>query len=187
MSVVFPAVPVRARAASIAVLGMLATGCGGPDEGPLELGGFANILSPLERGAWFNVGGCSRSKRDSGVDIMITSISPSRVSGARRSDIGALVAWPDGASASDVISAPGNPPDYYRPIADDTHVGGTLSGCSVSFAIVLPRAVDAPVEVHGFDVTYEAAGDTYTAHADVELAICPPGTKAGGGSRTCFG
>jgi hypothetical protein len=156
------------------------SGCGGPDEGPLELAGSSNILDPLDRGAWFNVVGCSRSKGDTEVDIMITSVSPSGISGARPSEIRTLVAWPSGDPASDVISAPGTPPDYYRPLSGDVHTGGTLAGCSVSFAIVLPRAVRRPVEVHGLDVTYEADGETYSAHADVDLALCPEGTKAGG-------
>ncbi len=36
------------------------------------------------------------------------------------------------------------------------------------------------VEVHGLDVTHEADDETHAAHADVDLAICPPGRKAGG-------
>ena len=163
------------------------SGCGEPDEspGPLQLAGFSNILDPLDRGAWFNVPGCSRSKRDSGVDIVITSVSPSGVSGARPNKIRTLVAWPSGNPAGDVINGPGTPPRYYRAVDGDTHSGGTLTGCSVSFAIVLPRALHQPVEVHGLDVTYEADGDTYAAHADVDVAICPSGSRAGG--ERCIG
>lgn len=186
MGVVFAQRFARPCSAVIAVVGVLAmSGCGGPNQGPLKLAGFSNILDPLDQGAWFNVMGCTRAKSDSGIDIMITSVSPSGITGAQPREIRTLVAWPSGNPASDVISAPGTPPDYYRAVDGDRHTGGTLTGCSVSFAIVLPRAVNQPVEVHGLDVTYEADGETYAVHTEVDLAICLPGQEAGG--ERCIG
>jgi hypothetical protein len=151
--------------------------CADDDPGPLAVHGSSMVVEPLERGVWFDVRGCLRDGVDSPVDITVTGAVPSDASVPDHVDV--RVAWyPTGEG---VIGNPGEPPEEYRPLDDDHHSGGTLADCSLSLALVLSPAADRPVRVHGLDVTYVADGETYTAHAGVEVTLCPAGTRAGTG------
>lgn len=132
------------------------------------------MLDPVERGAWFNLGGCARDEDKSPVDIMLTKVEPTQVTGG---DVSVRVAWDR--TGENVLGAPGTPPAEYRTVDASHHSGGTLADCSLSIALILPPATDEPVTARGLDVTYTAGDKTYTAHGSFDLTLCPRGTHAG--------
>lgn len=171
-----------ARFAPMLVALVALSACTHDETGPLELGGGSGmVLDPIARGAWFDLSGCARDEDKSPVDIMITKVVPTRVTGG---DVSVRVAWDK--TGEDVFGAPGTPPAEYRPVDASHHIGGTLTDCSLSVALILPPATNEPVTARGLDVTYTTADKTYTAHGSFDLTLCPRGTHAGDiPSRPC--
>ena len=145
------------------------------EPGPLTVGDTSMMLDPQDEGAWFNLKGCLRDGEDASSDVMITEATPSEVGGGQ--DVTVRVAW--NGTLEELLTSPGEPPGEYRPVGEDRHSGGTLTGCSVSLALVLPAAAQEPVTFHGLDIIYVTDGQTYTTHSAVDVTLCPSGTHAG--------
>jgi hypothetical protein len=157
------------------------TGCN-DDPGPLELSGPSFMADYANDDVWFNVRGCAEPQ-DEKYDVAITKATVTGVSGATPDEVEVYVSW--GGAPGDAMVGPGDLLNSYR-VELETPAGaeGAVQGCSLSFAVVLPRPEGEMVRVRGIDVTYETRGETYTSHAPLELAACPSGTRAG--STTCI-
>ena len=165
----------RTTLAATLAAALLTAGCGGDDTGPLTVSGDSFVGNPQPRGLWFNVRGCLADGQDGPVDVMITKITPTHVETSQNVEL--RVAWNPSREVADTIAPVGVPPAVYRPFFTARHSGGTLDACSLGIAVVLHPDPEDVVGVRGLDVTYEADGDTYTAHAEVDVALCPVGTK----------
>lgn len=156
--------PVVALALVLGIGGLAS--CTRDELGPLKVNGPSFIVDPSDHGAWFNIMGCTPHEK--ATEDMVTDAAVTGVSGASPSDVAISVAW---SPPTEYMVADGTPPPEYRQLKTLGHSGGTLDGCSLSIAVALPRPHGETVRVRGLDVTYQAEGHAYVAHADLEIAI----------------
>ncbi|WP_028642224.1 hypothetical protein [Nocardioides sp. URHA0020] len=138
------------------------------------------VADPVDTGLWFKVSGCLVQGEDP-VDVMITKITTSPT---RQDDrIASRATWYD--DTPDAIGTPGRPPATYRSITDNTHLGGTLNGCSLDIAVLLSSGATDPIVVQSVNVDYEVDGEAHSVQTSLRAVLCPDGTDATSHEADC--